>query len=146
MSELPKWDIVPQLAPQEMLPIPENVDENWCSLVNYLYSGKEYQTAVFAGYYWQPRLSAEGEIIPGTDDLKHLTDSQGDYEEHTVMGTLLSVGVKKSNLLYRRRYGVPFARLASAEDLDQGTALYQRIGHHILMPLTRTQELLLYQQ
>lgn len=144
MSELPRWDMVPELEPQEHLPIPENADDNWCVMVNFLYAGKDYSTGVVSSSYLRQKMSEDGRVATAHYVHKRLFDDDGDPASHHFYGVFVSVGIRRDFGIGQAKK-VPFVRLARAEDLDEGKALTKSPRQHVLVPLSNITGLILEQ-
>jgi hypothetical protein len=148
-GELPRWDIVPELASQEILPIPTDANDNWCSLANYLYSGQNYETNVFGGHYWLSKLTIDGRAIPSEYQPKRIIHSDGTPAAHSFFGTFISVGMRPDFGLVQYRgpiKKIPFVRLAFVKDIDAGKELSRQPDQHVLVPLLQMRELVLERQ
>ncbi len=146
MSELPRWDVVPERLPLGELPIPKgaDADEDWCAMVNYLYGGPgDYRTELMADSFLVSKATAEGRIIPGEYSRKEPTDN-GEPSRHQIIGLFTSISIRRHFETGRSRLrSVPYIRLAQAHDLDSGVPLYRFPGQHVLVPLVKIEQIIL---
>ena len=143
---LPQWDIEPQLAHQEFLPIPQDANESWCAMANYLYRARNYRTQVLTDHYTASQTLPTGEVIIGKFNLVEIDDSSGDPECHSLVGVLIGFEMRpdfRPGVVEDAFMKVPFARLSHAEDLDESAPLSVSEGHRVLVPLTHMHELVL---
>jgi hypothetical protein len=144
-QQLPRWDVEPELSPRESLPIPEKADKNWCAMVNYLYAGKGYRTELMAAVFLRSKLTSDGRPIPAEYTWHEIREGEEELTPHTFAGFLKSIEIKpalKSEVqgpLIEQAY----ARLGYAFDIDSGEQLGAIAGQDIVVPLSRTNELIL---
>lgn len=136
MTELPRWDIVPERRPREFIPIPESPDNDWCSLVNYLYGGQgDYRTELMADAFLVAKTTPLGVVIPGDYERKEPVD-EGGSTRHQIAGFFSSISIRPHLEGQRRPLRrLPFVRLAQAHDVDAGVPLSRYSGQHVLVPL-----------
>lgn len=145
MTELPRWDIVPDLKPQEVLPIPAEANGNWCALVNFLYGAvKNYRIEVPANRLLVSKTTPQGYIVPGEYDTKEPLDEETDLTGHQIAGFFVSVGMRTySRSIKKPNLKAPYLRLANAHDIDVGIQLTHYPGQHVLIPLKGVESLTL---
>jgi hypothetical protein len=145
-EELPRWDIEPQLAVEEILPIPVTADRDWCALVNFMYGNRNYKTEIFSDHFLRSKLTTDDRVVPANYEVKKIVDAYGELEAHSFVGFFMNVSMRKTfntAELHKPLQETLFARLSYVVDLDYGIDLCKTSQQHVLVPLMRMDNLFL---